>query len=213
MQLPVERVLLAQRVNNEWKSVVEGSSKLQQALFFQPVRKAAVDVAPDEHLQAYNDNLWHFEHRRQPIFAAYPWYCHTALGLLAAAEHTARPCINLLLVKLFRDDIYTAAVAVTVLGLEAPSKIVPRAEAVDPSWTNMFLTQPPCTKALFSVHAENDIRRYAKHFSWPVSGSLIRVDGRHSLLLENQRGIMIGDVVKGLRPILETSSVDFAWLT
>jgi hypothetical protein len=36
-ELPMQTLLLSQRVNKQWKSVLEGSTKLQQALFFKPI--------------------------------------------------------------------------------------------------------------------------------------------------------------------------------
>jgi hypothetical protein len=37
LKLPARDILLAQRVSKQWQAVIKSSTKLQQALFFQPI--------------------------------------------------------------------------------------------------------------------------------------------------------------------------------
>jgi hypothetical protein len=36
LQFPLPDILLAQRVNRHWRDIIQGSTKLQEALFFKP---------------------------------------------------------------------------------------------------------------------------------------------------------------------------------
>ena len=158
LHLPQKDILLSQRVSRSFRRTIQGSVRLQKALF----------LAPDWNLEgrAFNAYAMHNRPGRKPennrlLLRAFPG-CYPTVTLVIVND---TPTLNELEIGRRGNEHWSWDVCIS-FPADRPPNTKPAVLYPEASWRQMFLSQPPCT----SLHL---VRRWQRS----LNPAVVREDG------------------------------------
>ena len=195
-RLPCKDLLFAQKVCRSWRATINGSVKLQKALFLAGTHLPLADTGSSSE---FDEDGFHINALEHFAFVAGP--SSTGLEICKVGENFESVLLNPMIQQLCKQERQAGTSAIAIFCYDGEDQ---RSSGPRSSWKKMLLTQPPL--------------REMEWYLWPVlntdtSSQTERLHSTTVFTVMNKTGVTMQDLIDALKEMCEfegKGSITFA---